>query len=225
MSVNPGFGGQTFIPRSESKIRACPRPARRAAAVARRSRSTAASIRPTPRRVVAAGADDPGRWAARIFRQPDLAERRSRDLRAAAEAAASAVTHGALVVSTRPRPLRRNRQDGRRLLRELLRVVRGGAHRPAADARLELSRDGTGGRLAAGDRGALRVSPAGAVRRRARGEDGGTAAVAGAHGVHVRGACGCDDGAVAASGSTVHAALDARGRPCRLPARVREVFA
>jgi acyl-CoA thioester hydrolase len=34
-----------------------------------------------------------------------------------------------------------------------------------------------------------------------------------------------DDGTVAATGKTVHAALDPNGRPCRLPARVREVFA
>lgn len=34
-----------------------------------------------------------------------------------------------------------------------------------------------------------------------------------------------EDGTVAATGRTVHAALDASGRPCRLPARVREVFA
>jgi acyl-CoA thioester hydrolase len=34
-----------------------------------------------------------------------------------------------------------------------------------------------------------------------------------------------DDGVVAASGRTLHAALDSRGRPCRLPARIREVFA
>jgi acyl-CoA thioester hydrolase len=34
-----------------------------------------------------------------------------------------------------------------------------------------------------------------------------------------------DDRAVTASGRTVHAALDAGGRPCRLPARIREVFA
>ena len=33
------------------------------------------------------------------------------------------------------------------------------------------------------------------------------------------------DGVVAASGRTVHAALDTSGRPCRLPARIREVFA
>jgi acyl-CoA thioester hydrolase len=34
-----------------------------------------------------------------------------------------------------------------------------------------------------------------------------------------------DDGAVAASGRTVHAALDKGGKPCRLPERIRQVFA
>ncbi len=34
-----------------------------------------------------------------------------------------------------------------------------------------------------------------------------------------------EDGVVAASGRTMHAALDAAGRPCRLPRRVLEVFA
>jgi acyl-CoA thioesterase FadM len=33
------------------------------------------------------------------------------------------------------------------------------------------------------------------------------------------------DGAVAAEGYTVHAAVDGSGRPCRLPARVAEAFA
>ena len=33
------------------------------------------------------------------------------------------------------------------------------------------------------------------------------------------------DGLVAASGKTVHAALDNSGKPCRLPSRIREVFA
>jgi len=33
------------------------------------------------------------------------------------------------------------------------------------------------------------------------------------------------DNQVSASGRTVHAALDNAGRPCRLPARIREVFA
>ena len=32
------------------------------------------------------------------------------------------------------------------------------------------------------------------------------------------------DDTIAASGKTLHAALDPRGRPCRLPARIREVF-
>src|SRR5690242_18548588 len=34
-----------------------------------------------------------------------------------------------------------------------------------------------------------------------------------------------EDQTLAASGKTVHAALDQNGRPCRLPSRVREVFA
>jgi acyl-CoA thioester hydrolase len=33
------------------------------------------------------------------------------------------------------------------------------------------------------------------------------------------------DAALAASGKTVHAAVDANGRPCRLPDRIRQVFA
>lgn len=34
-----------------------------------------------------------------------------------------------------------------------------------------------------------------------------------------------EDQAVAASGRTVHAALDRAGKPCRLPERIRQVFA
>lgn len=34
-----------------------------------------------------------------------------------------------------------------------------------------------------------------------------------------------EDQAVAASGRTVHAALDRTGKPCRLPERIRQVFA
>ena len=33
------------------------------------------------------------------------------------------------------------------------------------------------------------------------------------------------DGALAASGRTMHAAVAPNGRPCRLPARIRQVFA
>ena len=56
MSVNPGFGGQTFIPRSESKVREVRALLDRAGQSRRRSRSTAASTCTTSPRVVAAGA-------------------------------------------------------------------------------------------------------------------------------------------------------------------------
>ena len=35
----------------------------------------------------------------------------------------------------------------------------------------------------------------------------------------------CSDAIVAASGRTLHAAVDAGGRPCRLPPQIRQVFA
>ena len=69
MSVNPGFGGQTFIPRSESKVRAVRR-CSIARAAARRSKSTAASTRARAARVVAAGARILVAGAA-IFTHPD----------------------------------------------------------------------------------------------------------------------------------------------------------
>jgi acyl-CoA thioesterase FadM len=34
-----------------------------------------------------------------------------------------------------------------------------------------------------------------------------------------------EDQSIAASGRTVHAALDSAGKPCRLPERIRQVFA
>jgi acyl-CoA thioester hydrolase len=34
-----------------------------------------------------------------------------------------------------------------------------------------------------------------------------------------------EDAMVSATGRTVHAAMDPNGRPCRLPARIREAFA
>ena len=34
-----------------------------------------------------------------------------------------------------------------------------------------------------------------------------------------------EDQSVAASGRTVHAAVDLAGKPCRLPERIRQVFA
>jgi ribulose-phosphate 3-epimerase len=84
MTVNPGFGGQTFIPRSESKVRA-------ARALLRREGSTAPievdggiDVHTAPR-IVAAGADILVAGNA-VFGSADP-ERAIRELRAAAQAA------------------------------------------------------------------------------------------------------------------------------------------
>ena len=61
MSVNPGFGGQSFIPHSESKIRRGPRAAGRAPAARRRSKWTAASTDNARAAWSRAGATHPGR--------------------------------------------------------------------------------------------------------------------------------------------------------------------
>ena len=88
MSVNPGFGGQTFIPRSESKVRDVRALLDRAGQPTRRSRSTAASICTTSARVVAAGARIIVAGSA-VFHTPDP-ERATRELKAAALAARAA---------------------------------------------------------------------------------------------------------------------------------------
>ena len=53
----------------------------------------------------------------------------------------------------------------------------------------------------------------------------GAAGVAGAAGVRLRAACGAATALLIASGYTVHVTIDRIGRPVRLPARVRELFA
>jgi ribulose-phosphate 3-epimerase len=89
MSVNPGFGGQTFIPRSESKVRGV-------RALLDRAGSTApveidgGIDRTTVGRVVAAGARMIVAGSA-IFHTPDP-ERATRELKAAALAAVSPST-------------------------------------------------------------------------------------------------------------------------------------
>ena len=70
MSVNPGFGGQAFIPRSESKVAGRADVARRGGQRRRPSKSTAASTHGTAGRVVAAGARMLVAGAA-IFTHPD----------------------------------------------------------------------------------------------------------------------------------------------------------
>ena len=79
MTVNPGFGGQTFIPRSESEDRAPCGRCSTAPAVRPPSRSTAASNRTTAARVVAAGARESSSPARRCSarRTPAAAVRHS----------------------------------------------------------------------------------------------------------------------------------------------------
>jgi len=84
MTVNPGFGGQTFIPRSESKVRAMRDLLRREGSRAPIEVDGGIDLRTAPR-IVAAGADILVAGNA-VFGSPDP-ERAIRDLRAAADAA------------------------------------------------------------------------------------------------------------------------------------------
>ena len=81
MTVNPGFGGQTFIPRSESKVRAVRELLRREGSTAPIEVDGGIDVHTAPG-IVAAGADILVAGNA-IFGSPDP-ERAIRDLRAAA---------------------------------------------------------------------------------------------------------------------------------------------
>ena len=81
MTVNPGFGGQTFIPRSESKVRAVRELLNREGSSAPIQVDGGIDLRTAPR-IVAAGADILVAGNA-VFGSPDP-ERAIRDLRAAA---------------------------------------------------------------------------------------------------------------------------------------------
>src|SRR5204863_9254434 len=83
MTVNPGFGGQTFIPRSESKVRAVRDLLRRAGSAAQIEVDGGIDVRTAPG-IVAAGADILVAGNA-VFGSADP-ERAVRELRAAAEA-------------------------------------------------------------------------------------------------------------------------------------------
>jgi ribulose-phosphate 3-epimerase len=84
MTVNPGFGGQTFIARSESKVRAVRDLLRREGSRAPIEVDGGIDVHTAPR-IVAAGADILVAGNA-VFGSPDP-ERAIRDLRAAAQAA------------------------------------------------------------------------------------------------------------------------------------------
>ena len=84
MTVNPGFGGQTFIPRSESKVRAVRELLRREGSTAPIEVDGGIDVRTAPG-IVAAGADILVAGNA-VFGSADP-ERAIRDLRAAAGAA------------------------------------------------------------------------------------------------------------------------------------------
>ena len=84
MTVNPGFGGQTFIPRSESKVRAVRDLLRREGSRAPIEVDGGIDVRTAPG-IVAAGADILVAGNA-VFGAPDP-ERAIRELRAAASAA------------------------------------------------------------------------------------------------------------------------------------------
>jgi ribulose-phosphate 3-epimerase len=86
MTVNPGFGGQTFIPRSESKVRTVRDLLRRSGSTAPIEVDGGIDTR-TASRIVAAGADILVAGQA-IFGSAN-AERATRELRAAAMAAAA----------------------------------------------------------------------------------------------------------------------------------------
>ena len=85
MSVNPGFGGQTFIPRSESKVREVRRVLDLAGNEAAPIEIDGGIDMHTAPRVVAAG-DENSRAGAAIFHSTDP-ERATRDLKAAASGA------------------------------------------------------------------------------------------------------------------------------------------
>ena len=162
MSVNPGFGGQAFIPRSLDEDRRGARAARQRRQPGATSKSTAASIDATPR-ARARRRHDPRRGRV-DFRHPirrgrgDARASRRRPRRQLARCTPS-------IRDVAARALRRNRPDGRRLLRELLRLVRGRARRTCcgrwAGRYREMEDDGV---FLPGHRGALRVPAAGAVR-------------------------------------------------------------
>ena len=187
MSVNPGFGGQRFIAAHADKIRRvrdllAPHRQSRRHRSGRRHRPRhdravveagrhASSSPGTPSSVTATRPARRGRCAGPPARRA-MADRAGRGRRARRRRRTPAR-------EPRARALRRDRPDGRGLLRQLPRLVRGGPHRLAARRRPDLPRARSRGPVPAGDRGAVRVPIAGPLRRRAGGAGDGAAGLAG----------------------------------------------
>jgi ribulose-phosphate 3-epimerase len=133
MSVNPGFGGQTFIPRSYEKVR-------EARAMFKLAGSHVAievdgGVDPQNAGALAEAGTTIFVAGAAIFATPDRASA-LQALRRAAQAAHRRAGRG--LPHQTPRPLRPNRPDGRCLLSPQISLVRGRAGRPAARPRLDL---------------------------------------------------------------------------------------
>ncbi len=223
MSVNPGFGGQTFIPRSESKVREVRALLDRA--------GNRADVE------IDGGIDQPERRARRRGRRPHH-RRRLRDLPRAGSRArhARAQGRGARRRHVDCGTLTPQASDHSRCAFATQRPTRWawcitrtifvwfevGAHRPAARLRLELSRDGSRRDCIAGHRSALRLQTVGAVRRRARDAHDGNDDVARARAVRLRDRAARGRHARLRPGTRCTPPLDRDGRPCRLPERVQE---
>ena len=207
MSVNPGFGGQTFIPRSESKVRAVRALLDRGRQPARRSRSTAASTSRTSARVVAAGARIVVAGSA-VFHTPDP-ERATRELKAAALAGRPAACRSSVsappVHFPRARALRRNRHrwawsttpttsSGSKSAAPICCAQAGWSYR-------EMEADGYSLPVIEAQ---CAYQPVGAVRRRARGADDAARCCR---------RCGCSS-ATRSCGPPTHALARHRHTPC-----------
>ena len=223
MSVNPGFGGQTFIPRSESKVRevrALLDRGRQPGADRNRRRHRPAQHRAASSPPARASSSPARRFSTRPI--PSAPPASSRPPRSAPSAAGSPgersdrPSRGCACAT--PKPTRwassttRTISSGSKSAAPICCATPAGPIArwkpkafglPVIEAHCDLPRVGE-------------------VRRRHRDADDGRAAVAGAGASSATRWSAPADAATLATGTTVHATLDRDGRPCRLPDRVQE---
>ena len=132
MSVNPGFGGQKFIPRSEQKVRAVRALLDRAGQSPRPIEIDGGIDLSNIARVVEAGRGD-RRRRLRDFRRARSDRRDRSALKTPPRRSLPDDRHVSDPTShQRPSPIRRDRQDGRGVSRQLFRLVRNRPLRAAA---------------------------------------------------------------------------------------------